>query len=379
MTAMYTRLLHPPKGSFFLLGPRGTGKTTWVHKQFPGAKVFDLLDQGLYQSYLADVSTFSRELNSVKPGTWVVIDEIQRLPDLLHEVHRWIESKKLKFVLTGSSARKLKKLGTNLLAGRALHCSMHPFLPEEMGKDFNLDTALQIGTIPIIVSSDSPQETLEAYVQLYLKEEIQAEALVRNLSGFARFLPISALFHGQVMNISTLARDAGVARTTVNGYLSILEDTLVGVRLPAYESSLRVREKCHPKFYWFDPGVVRALKKARGPVAQDESGSLLEGFVLGMLRAIKSYTNAFDDIFYWSPAEAKLTEVDFLLTRGTEKIAIEVKSSLRIREEHFRGLRAIEGLKGLKKRILVYPGTRRQKTSDGIEIIPISELGQDLL
>ncbi len=213
---------------------------------------------------------------------------------------------------------------------------------------------------------------------MYLREEIQAEALVRNLPGFSRFLPVSALFHGQEINTASLARDAGVARTTVGGYLEILEDTHLAARLPAYEGRLRVREKKHAKLYWVDPGLVRTLKKQRGPVAAEEKGPLLEGFVFMLLRAHGAAKRAWDGIHYWSPAEAKLTEVDFLLTQGKEKKAVEVKAAPRLREDHLRGLRAIDGLAGLKRRVLVYLGNSVLKTEDGIEVWPFETFADKL-
>lgn len=255
---------------------------------------------------------------------------------------------------------------------------MFPFTPGELARDFDIDRALAIGTLPLVWTSEEPEGALEAYVQMYLKEEIQAEALVRNLPGFARFLPVSALCQGQVLNISTLARDAGVARTTVAGYLEILEDTLLASRLPAYEGRLRVREKAHPKLYWIDPGLVRTLKHLRGPVSSEERGPLLEGFIYMLLRAQDSLEKRWDGIHYWSPAEAKLTEVDFLLVAGREMQAVEVKATNRLREDHFRGLRAIGGLPGLKRRVLVFLGESPQRTEDGIEIWPFRTFADNL-
>jgi len=208
-TTIYHRLLQPPRQSFFLFGMRGVGKSTWARQLFPQAPRFDLLDEGLFQSYLRDPSLFGRELQRLSRGQWVLVDEVQRLPWLLNEVHRFIEERGLRFALLGSSARKLKQAGTNLLAGRALRRVMFPFLPQELGADFDLADVLRFGSLPIIWQAGNKAEALEAYVQLYLKEEIQAEAIVRNLPGFARFLPIAALFHGQVLNVAGLARDAG--------------------------------------------------------------------------------------------------------------------------------------------------------------------------
>ena len=253
---MLKRILNPPSQSFFLLGPRGTGKSTWLRALFPDAHLIDLLSEATYQGLLANPASLANQLRAVHPGKWVIIDEVQRLPALLNEVHRFIEQKRLKFVLCGSSARKLKRSGVNLLAGRALNRSMHPFVPEELGESFDVDNALQFGLLPIVWDSVEKSETLTAYAQLYLKEEIQAEALVRNLSGFARFLPIAALYQGQTLNVSNIAREAGIARTTVVGYLEILEETLLCFRLPAFEAKMRVRERKLFKWYWCDPGLV---------------------------------------------------------------------------------------------------------------------------
>ncbi|MEA2626456.1 MAG: uncharacterized protein QOD06_2501 [Candidatus Binatota bacterium] len=238
------------------------------------------------------------------------------VPGLLNVVHQKIEEKRLRFVLIGSSARKLRRAGVNLLASRAVRRSLHPFVPEELGADFHLDRALATGTLPIIWMSDSPRDSLDAYVQMYLKEEIQAEAVTRNLPGFAHFLPIAALFHAEALNVSALARDAGVARTTAQGYLEILEDTLFTFRLPAFASRLRVREKRHPKLYWVDPGLVRALSRNRGDPDAESVGKLFEGWVAALLRAYGDYRGLFEDWTYWAPAESKSTEVDFLLRRG---------------------------------------------------------------
>lgn len=222
-------------------------------------------------------SNFAAELAAREDGGWVIVDEIQRLPNLLNEVYRFIEEKALRFVLLGSSARKLKKSGTNLLAGRAARMGMFPFVPEELDVDFDIELILRYGSLPIIWNSPDKKGALSAYVQLYLKEEIKAEALVRNLPGFARFLPIAALCHGELISISNIARNSGTARTTVSGFLDILDDTLMTMRLPGFEGKLRVRERKHPKLFWVDPGIVRAIKKQHGPVALEEKGALFEG------------------------------------------------------------------------------------------------------
>jgi predicted AAA+ superfamily ATPase len=367
---MLKRILAPPSQSFFLLGPRGTGKSTWLRALFPEAHVIDLLSEATYQDLLANSGLFASWLRAVPSGKWVVIDEVQRLPALLNEVHRFIEKKQLKFVLCGSSARKLKRAGVNLLAGRALNRSMHPFVPEELGEPLDIENALQFGLLPIVWDSVDKSETLTAYTQLYLKEEIQAEALVRNLSGFARFLPIAAIYQGQALNVSNIAREAGVARTTVAGYLEILEETLLCFRLPAYETKMRVRERKLPKWYWCDPGLVRAIKRSSGALIPEEIGPLFEGLVAQLLRAYRDYRRIFDEMYYWAPAGSIETEVDFLLLRNRKFVAVEVKSGRKFSEKWCKGLRAIAELEGLQRRVVVYPHGPVLRTEDGIDVMP---------
>ena len=367
----YGRIVRPPKGSFFLFGVRGVGKSTWAHRHFPEAPRIDLLDEGRYQALLADPSLFGNEMRALPRGTRVVVDEVQRLPALLNEVHLQIEERGLRFVLLGSSARKLKVAGTNLLAGRALWKTMFPLLPEELGADFTLDRALRYGSIPLIWTARQPRQTLEAYVQLYLREEIKAEALVRNLPGFARFLPIAAMFHGQTINVAGIARDAGTARTTVAGFLDILDDTLLTFRLPGFEPRLRVRERKRPKLYWVDPGLVRGVKRQLGPVAAEEAGALFEGWVLTLLRAYAAERELCDDICYWAPTQARRTEVGFLLSRGPELLALEVKSSKRFSRSWLSGLKALGELDRVVRRVIVYLGSERLRTDEGIEAWPL--------
>jgi len=372
------RILQLPKQSFFLMGPRGTGKTTWLRQTVLEAHTIDLLSEETYQRLLANPGLFAAEMRAVASGSWVIIDEVQRLPSLLNEVHRFIEERHLRFVLCGSSARKLRRAGVNLLAGRALRRFMHPFVPEETGEKFHLEDALRWGLLPIIWAAEDREEAVRAYAQLYLKEEIQAEALVRNLPGFARFLPIAALFHGQTLNTANIARDAGVARTTVTGYLEILEDTLLCFQVPAFQAKLRVRERKLPKLYWCDAGIVRAMKRTAGMVQPEERGALFEGLVAQLVRAYKDYRDLCDDFYYWAPAESMETEVDFLLARAAEFVAIETKSGVHFAESWCRGLRAIADLKGLRRRLLVYPEGPVLRTEDGIEVLPFRAFAEML-
>jgi len=248
---------------------------------------------------------------------------------------------------------------------------LYPLTPEELGRDFHLEDVIRYGSLPLIWQSPTRQETLQAYVQLYLREEIRAESVVRNLPGFTRFLPIAALFHGQTLNVQSLARDAGVARMTAKGYLDILEDTLLTFRVAPFEAKLRVRERKHPKLYWIDPGIVRAVKRQFGPVSAEERGSLLEGWIAMLLRIYSEYRGLSEECFYWAPSESYATEVDFLLRRGNEYLALEVKATKNIASAHLNGLRAITGLKGLVRRIMIYTGARRMKSEEQIDIYPI--------
>ena len=373
-THRLARLLQPPRQSFFLFGPRGTGKSTWIRQRFAQATRFDLLDEALYQELLARPAALGDRLRALKPRSWVCIDEVQRLPALLNEAHRSIEERGLRFVLSGSSARKLRRGGVNLLAGRALNRALHPFLPAELEGRFSLEQALRIGTLPVVLASTQPEETLRAYLRSYLKEEIQAEAIVRNLGGFARFMPIAGLMHAQVVNVSSIARDAGVARTTVNDYVEILEDTLLAFRLPAYEARLRVRERKHPKLYWVDAGLVRAAKNQLGPLAVEERGALFEGLVVNCLRAWNDYRGLYDELAHWAPTETRSLEVDFVLRRGRRFIAIEAKAGARYRPEDARGLEAIGELPGLERRILVYARTPRLTSPAGVEVVAFDDL-----
>ena len=378
MAVRYPRFITPPAGTFFLLGIRGVGKSTWARSAFPGAHVVDLLDERRHLEFAATPGLLADELRAVPTRTPVVIDEVQRVPALLNEVHRAIEGSRRRFVLLGSSARRLKAASTNLLAGRASLLTMFPLQPDEMGRDFHLDRVLTHGSIPVVWQAADPRQSLEAYVQLYVREEIRTEALVRNLPAFLRFLPVAALFHGQVINVSGLARDAGTSRTTIDGYVGILEDTLLAMRLPAFESRLRARERRHPKLYWVDPGLVRAAKRQLGPLSAEERGPLFEGLVLTMLRAHNATGALFDDIAYWSPAQSCAPEVDFVLRRGREHVALEVKHQSGTGPELFAGLRAIADLPTLARRVVVYRGRQTLRSEDGIDAWPFERFVEAL-
>jgi predicted AAA+ superfamily ATPase len=363
--------LEPPRESFFLFGPRGTGKSRWLEDRFATAAAsFDLLDESLLVELLADPAAFARRLDGVRPGAWVVIDEVQRAPGLLDAVHQLIEKRRLRFVLCGSSARQLRRKGVNLLAGRAVEKRLHPFTAAELGDRFDLDEALTFGTLPLVWDASDRAARLDAYVRTYLAQEILAEAAVRRLPSFVRFLPVAALFQGQILNLSSLARDAGVPRSSLQSYVEILEQTLLTFRLEAYRPRLRVKEVAHPKFYWADPGLVRAFKKDLGPLHAEERGALFEGWVAQTLRAMNDYVGLFDEWFYWSShGTTGSIEVDFLLRQGKRLVAIEAKAGNRFRPEMVKGLSAVRDLAGVKRRILVYGGKDSWTTDDGVEVM----------
>lgn len=365
----YERALNRPNESFFLLGPRGTGKSTWLRKQFPDAKTIDLLDERQRFRLMANPGSFALELEAVKPGAWVIVDEIQKMPDLLNEVHRFIETRRLRFALCGSSARKLRKSGVNLLAGRALSRTLYPFQPDEIPDVFDVEDALRYGTLPVVFDSESRVEKLEAYVMTYLKEEIQAEALVRNLPGFARFISVAALFHGQAINTANIARDCGISRPSVDAYLDILEQTLLCTRLPAYEGKLRVKERKHPKLFWVDPGLVRAAKQQLySGLGAEERGALFEGLVCTSLLAYRDYRRALTDLRYWASGSGGI-EIDFLAMHGDRMAAIEVKSGGVFNETWCKGLRAFGAAPKLSRRMVVCPETPDLRLPDGIEVL----------
>lgn len=260
MSSIYfPRLLKCPGRSFYLFGPRGSGKSTWLRHVLPDALYLDLLDTSLYFELSREPHRLEALAGNLPEAAWIVLDEIQKIPALLDEVHRLIESCRWRFALCGSSARKLRRGGANLLAGRALTLNMESFSAHELGKEFNLSFAMDWGLLPFVQrESEQAADILSAYMNTYLKEEIREEGLVRQVPPFLRFLAIAGQLNGKVVNGQSIAREAGVARSTVDTYFSILSDTLLGHWLPSWRPGLKVREAAHPKFYWFDPSVARA-------------------------------------------------------------------------------------------------------------------------
>jgi len=338
----FPRLLKRPTRSFFLFGPRATGKSTWLKSCFSDRLHFDLLRNDIYFILSSSPSAFRERVLAKNPKkTWIIVDEIQRMPNLLNDVHSLIENEGYQFALSGSSARKLKRSHANLLAGRALVKHMFPLTAAEYGDAVTLEKVLMFGSLPnVITDPDTRIEQLEAYVGTYLREEIKEEALTRNVQAFGRFLEVAALMNGQVTNLSNLARDAAVPRTTVSTYFEILVDTLLGNWLPAWIPRAKVKEVAHPKFYFFDCGVVRGVQKLlRDKPSGVERGFLFETLVFNELNAHISYSNIGGELFYWRTADGN--EIDFIWKRGSKVVAIEVKSSSRWKEEYNKGFRSL--------------------------------------
>lgn len=339
----YKRNLGLPKRSFFVFGPRGTGKTTWLKTVLPKALWFDLLDTKTFLSLSRNPSLLEKRIEAQPSGTWVVIDEVQKLPGLLDMVQKIMGRfpHQYPFALSGSSARKLKRLGTNLLAGRAINRSFFPLTLSELGFQRSAEKVLQFGTLPSVQSDmESARDILDAYVTNYLKEEIQQEALAKDLGSFSRFLEVAALCNGQVVNISNISRDAAVARITVQRYFDVLIHTLIGVWIYPWKKKAKIKEVSHPKFYFFDTGVVRALSGLlHDPVEKSEKGPLMETLVLHELRAWQNASQCGGQLFYWGTPSG--SEVDFVWTRGKISLGIEVKSSTEWKNDFGRTLKGL--------------------------------------
>jgi len=368
---MYPRLLQPPpKQSFFLFGPRGVGKTAWAHQQFPDALFFDLLDHQTYTQLLAAPQRLGDRIPQGHKG-WVVVDEVQRVPELLNEVHRLIESRRLRFVLTGSSARKLRRRGVNLLAGRALTRRMHPLTALELGKDFDLKRALRWGCLPLACTSENPQDYVNSYAASYLREEVQQEGFARNISAFGRFLEAASFSQGSVLNMAAVARECAVSAKVVEDYFSILEDLLIAVRVPVFTKRAKRRLIAHPKFFYFDAGVFQAIRP-RGPLDAPEQihGAALETLFLQQARALNDYRDLGYRLHYWRTSTGD--EVDFVLYGERGLRAFEVKMAHRVRPDDLRGLLRFREDFPRAKAHLLYLGNRRWHDR-GVEVLPFTD------
>lgn len=325
-----------PEESIFLFGARQTGKSTFLRQQFPDSLYIDLLDTELRKRFERRPALLHEMLADKPASTLVVIDEIPEVPELLNEVHRLISERGLVFILCGSSARKLKRKGYNTLGGRAYPQYLFPFVSAEL-PDFELQRAVNHGMLPPHYLASNPSRRLSAYIDVYLKEEIKEEALVRNLSSFQRFLEVAALTDGEIVNNNNIAQDCGVSVNTVISYFAILEDTLIGFRVPAFTKTLKRRLVQAPRFYYFDVGVVNHLlhrkNLVRGTV---EYGHAFEHLVVQELRAWLGYTESDERLSFWRTYTG--LEVDAVI--GDARLAIEIKSVEEVLPRHLRGLKA---------------------------------------
>jgi predicted AAA+ superfamily ATPase len=371
-------LLKTPDRSFFLFGPRGTGKSTWLRQRLGGVPYFDLLDSDVYLELTASPRRLEDRLPRGYRG-FVVIDEIQRIPELLNEVHRLIETRRLRFALTGSSARKLRGRGVNLLAGRALTRTLHPLTAIELGARFDVRRALALGHLPAVCmepDASAARAFLRSYVDTYVREEVQQEGLTRNIAAFHRFLEAASLSQGAVLNVAAVARECQVERRAVESYFGIVEDLLLGTRVPAFTRRAKRRVALHPKFYFFDAGVYRALRP-RGPLdTEDEvDGAAFETLLLQELRAHNAYADLGYTIHYWRTPAGH--EVDMVLYGERGLLAFETKRTSKLRAEDLRGLHALLADYPMARARLVYGGTRRYHEGP-IEVLPLQVCLEEL-
>ena len=365
------RFLQIPDRSCFLLGPRGTGKSTWLRHRLPDALYLDLLDPALHRSLSARPERL-REFLAGSPGKrTVVIDEIQRVPELLTIIHAILEEPSPpRFVLTGSSARKLRRGGVDLLGGRAVHRTMHPFMASEL-PEFDLDRALRIGLLPLVIDATDPADILDAYASLYLDEEVRAEGLTRNVGAFTRFLEAISFSHGGQLNVSAVARECEVERKVVAGYVGILEDLLLAFRLPVFRKRAKRATVTHEKIYLFDAGVFRSLRP-RGPLDRPEEidGQALEGLVAQHLRAWAAYSRQEVNLFYWRTRAG--AEVDFIVYGESGLQAFEVKNARKVHSTDLRALRAFRDDYPQAETAMLYRGSERLRI-DGVWCLPVAD------
>lgn len=354
--------------SLFLWGARQTGKSTLLKALFPKARYYDMLNANLFRAMSRNPSLMREQLMLLPAGSIVIIDEVQKVPELLDEVHWLIQNKGLHFILCGSSARKLRRSGTNLLGGRALSNTLHPFVSAEI-PDFDIERALNYGTIPPHYLAKNPVRRLQAYIDDYIRQEIVAESVLRNLSAFTRFLEVAALSNTEIVNYTNIAAECGVSAKTVKEYFSILEETLLGFMLPAYTHNAKRRVVQSPKFYYFDVGIPNYLLD-RTPLKPDtaEYGHAFEHLMMQEIRAFLSYHHSRKRMSYWRTSTG--LEVDCII--GDAEVAIEFKSSTEVRNSQLKGLRAfVKEYPQAKCYVVsreIYP-----RLVDGIEIWPIRD------
>lgn len=383
---MFERNLRlPPPGTetFFLWGPRQAGKTTLLKAQYGDCRWIDLLKADEFRRYVVNPEFLRQEVDAedAEDGDQIVIDEIQKVPALLDEVHWLIENRGMHFALCGSSARKVRRGAANLLGGRAIRYQLHGLTAAEIGPDFDLDRLLNHGYLPRIFNAERPGRMLDAYVADYLKEEVAAEGLVRNLPAFSGFLDAAALSDGELINFTNIGTDCGATAPTAKSYFEILEDTLLGRWLPAYRKRPKRRVIAAPKFYLADVGVVNRLaRRGRLTRGSDAYGRAFENWVFHELSAYLDYAEDGSELSYWRLAGG--TEVDFVV--GEMRLAVEAKASERIASRHLKGLRSlVKDHAEVARRLVVCLEPRARRTADGIDVLPahvfVKQLWEGLL
>jgi uncharacterized protein len=366
------RYFKSPEGSYFLFGPRGTGKTTWLKTNCKNELIIDLLDPALYRRYIARPERLKELIEGNPDKKNLIIDEIQKVPALLDVVHLIMEEKpQIRFILTGSNARKIKQKGVDLLAGRAVLRSLHPFMAAELENGFDLQKALNEGLIPLVFYAKNPADTLNSYINLYMKEEIQAEGLIRDIGSFARFLETISFSHATVLNLNNVARECEVKRETVGGYIEILYDLLIAYSLPVFAKRAKRAVIKHPKFYFFDAGVFRIIRPA-GPLDRpgEIDGPCLEGLIAQHIRAWIDYSNSSYKFYYWRTQAG--AEVDFVIYGEDGFWAIEVKNTKNVNRSQLRHLKTFCNDYPECKPAFIYRGNEKLLI-DNILCIPCDE------
>ncbi len=368
---MFKRLLKLPidqNTSLFLFGPRGTGKTSWIKANLSDCLYLDLLEFSTFNLLSANPGRLE---NLIPKGydKLIVLDEVQRVPELLNEVHRLIEAKKNRFLLTGSSARSLRRKGVNLLAGRALTYHMHPLIIQELKNDFDLNKILEFGLLPAVFSHPDPKKYLESYVQTYLREEVIQEGLTRNISAFSRFLEAASFSQGNVLNYSEISRELAINRLVIVDYFEILEDLLLATRIDVFSNRAKRKIIAHQKFYFFDVGVYKILRPT-GPLDTREEidGAALETLFFQSLKAVNDYYGLDYKIYFWRTSTG--IEVDFVIYGPRGLHAFEIKRSSQVNSKALKGLKAFGQDYPEAKLHFLYLGKNRQY-HDNIQVIPL--------
>ena len=366
MLTRIQKLLEIREDSMFLWGPRQTGKSTLLKQLFPDAPYYDLLKSEVYTLYKMKPSRLRDECMMMDEGEVVIIDEVQKIPELLDEVHWLMVNRGIHFILCGSSARKLKRSGANLLGGRAIRKTLHPLVSAEI-PDFDIDKAVNVGMLPRHYLASSPAKRIQAYVGDYLQQEVIAEALVRNLDSFTRFMEVAAISDGEMVNYTKIASECGVSSKTVKEYFVILQDTLLGYMLPAYTKTVKRRVQVAPKFYYFDVGITNYLLH-RDPLRRGtaEYGHAFEHLIVQEVMAYLDYSEAMKGLSFWH-TQNNVYEVDLVV--GNAEVAIEIKSSNNVTTSHLKGLKAF-GEEHPDCKLIVVSLEERPRMMNGVEIWP---------